>query len=129
MCCQRVNAFSSRAEIMRAVVFRRFGPAEVLEQAAVGTPRAGQGEVLVQVAAVSVGRLLDLTARAGASVRCSTAPSPSATPRTRTGIWRTTAILGALPELDSRVTGRLDGSPSVPRSDGNEPISAGEQGR
>ncbi|MGW0950146.1 zinc-binding dehydrogenase [Streptomyces sp. NPDC002623] len=50
---------------MRAVVFRRFGPPDVLEQAVLDTPRPGPGEVLVQVAAVSIGRLLDLTARAG----------------------------------------------------------------
>ncbi|MEV4454068.1 zinc-binding dehydrogenase [Streptomyces mirabilis] len=52
-------------ESMRAVVFRRFGPPDVLEQAVLDTPRPGPGEVLVQVAAVSIGRLLDLTARAG----------------------------------------------------------------
>lgn len=52
-------------ESMRAMVFRRFGPPEVLEQAVIDTPRPGPGEVLVQVAAVSIGRLLDLTARAG----------------------------------------------------------------
>jgi NADPH:quinone reductase-like Zn-dependent oxidoreductase len=50
---------------MRAMLFRRFGPPDVLEQAMVGTPRPGPGEVLVQVAAVGIGRLLDLTARAG----------------------------------------------------------------
>jgi NADPH:quinone reductase-like Zn-dependent oxidoreductase len=50
---------------MRAMVFRRFGPPDVLEQAVIDTPRPGLGEVLVQVAAVSIGRLLDLTARAG----------------------------------------------------------------
>ncbi|MER7180240.1 zinc-binding dehydrogenase [Streptomyces hyaluromycini] len=50
---------------MRAMVFRRFGPPDVLEQAVLDTPRPGPGEVLVQVAAVSIGRLLDLTARAG----------------------------------------------------------------
>jgi NADPH:quinone reductase-like Zn-dependent oxidoreductase len=52
-------------ESMRAMVFRRFGPPDVLEQAVIDTPRPGPGEVLVQVAAVSIGRLLDLTARAG----------------------------------------------------------------
>ncbi|MDX3452601.1 zinc-binding dehydrogenase [Streptomyces sp. ME02-8801-2C] len=50
---------------MRAMLFRRFGPPDVLEQATVDTPRPGPGEVLVQVAAVGIGRLLDLTARAG----------------------------------------------------------------
>ncbi|MFJ6893205.1 zinc-binding dehydrogenase [Streptomyces hokutonensis] len=52
-------------ESMRAMVFRRFGSPDVLEQAVLDTPRPGPGEVLVQVAAVSIGRLLDLTARAG----------------------------------------------------------------
>ncbi|MDX3748153.1 alcohol dehydrogenase catalytic domain-containing protein [Streptomyces sp. AK08-02] len=50
---------------MRAVVFRAFGPPDVLEQAVVATPCPGPGEVLVQVAAVSIGRLLDLAARSG----------------------------------------------------------------
>jgi len=50
---------------MHAVVFRRFGGPEVLEVAEVPVPPAGAGEVMVRVAAVSVGRLLDLTARAG----------------------------------------------------------------
>ncbi|MDT0566172.1 zinc-binding dehydrogenase [Streptomyces sp. DSM 3412] len=50
---------------MKAMLFRRFGPPDVLEQAIVDTPRPGPGEVLVQVAAVGIGRLLDLTARAG----------------------------------------------------------------
>ncbi|MFK0114189.1 zinc-binding dehydrogenase [Streptomyces sp. NPDC091217] len=50
---------------MRAMLFRRFGPPDVLEQATVDTPRPAPGEVLVQVAAVGIGRLLDLTARAG----------------------------------------------------------------
>ncbi|MGW1786669.1 alcohol dehydrogenase catalytic domain-containing protein [Streptomyces sp. NPDC002143] len=52
-------------ESMRAMVFRCFGPPDVLEEAVLDTPRPGPGEVLVQVAAVSIGRLLDLTARAG----------------------------------------------------------------
>ena len=52
-------------ETMRAMVFNRFGPPEVLEQATIDTPRPRPGEVLVQVGAVGIGRLLDLTARAG----------------------------------------------------------------
>lgn len=52
-------------EQMRAMVFRRFGDPDVLEVAEIPTPQPGPGEVLVRVAAVSVGRLLDLTARAG----------------------------------------------------------------
>ncbi|MFF8028623.1 hypothetical protein ACFZDJ_47640 [Streptomyces sp. NPDC007896] len=35
-------------ESMRAVVFRRFGPPDVPEQAVLDTPRPGPGEVLVQ---------------------------------------------------------------------------------
>lgn len=50
---------------MGATVFSEFGPPEVLHHAVLPTPRPGAGEVLVQVAAVSVGRLLDLRARAG----------------------------------------------------------------
>lgn len=50
---------------MHAVVFDAFGGPEVLHVATVDTPKAGPGEALVRVAAVSVGRLLDLTLRAG----------------------------------------------------------------
>jgi NADPH:quinone reductase-like Zn-dependent oxidoreductase len=52
-------------ETMTAVVFARFGPPDVLEPVRVPVPRPGPGEVLVRVAAVSVGRLLDVTARSG----------------------------------------------------------------
>jgi NADPH:quinone reductase-like Zn-dependent oxidoreductase len=51
--------------VMRAVAFREFGAPDVLRVEEVETPRAGPAEVLIRVAAVSVGRLLDLTARAG----------------------------------------------------------------
>lgn len=50
---------------MHAVIFRRFGGPEVLEVDEVPVPPVGAREVMVRVAAVSVGRLLDLTARAG----------------------------------------------------------------
>lgn len=50
---------------MSAVVFSEFGPPEVLHRATIATPEPGADEILVQVAAVSVGRLLDLRARAG----------------------------------------------------------------
>ena len=50
---------------MHAVVFTRFGGPEVLEVTELPVHAVGAGEVLVRVAAVSVGRLLDLTARAG----------------------------------------------------------------
>lgn len=50
---------------MRAVVFREFGAPEVLHTEEIPVPAVRPGEVLVQVAAVSVGRFLDLAARAG----------------------------------------------------------------
>lgn len=52
-------------DTMRAVVFEEFGGPDVLHLTELDTPRPGAGEVVVRVAAVSVGRLLDLTARAG----------------------------------------------------------------
>jgi NADPH:quinone reductase-like Zn-dependent oxidoreductase len=52
-------------ETMQAVAFERFGAPDVLQITQAPTPRPGAGEVVVRVAAVSVGRLLDLTARAG----------------------------------------------------------------
>jgi NADPH:quinone reductase-like Zn-dependent oxidoreductase len=51
--------------MMRAVVLPAFGPPEVLREQLVPTPEAERGEVLVQVGAVSIGRLLDVAARAG----------------------------------------------------------------
>lgn len=50
---------------MRAMVFSSFGGPEVLHQAEVDTPAVGSGDVAVRVSAVSVGRVLDLSARAG----------------------------------------------------------------
>lgn len=50
---------------MRAVVFDDYGAPDVLHTTSIDTPTLGPGEVLVRVAAVSVGRLLDLTLRAG----------------------------------------------------------------
>ncbi|GAA4707831.1 NAD(P)H-quinone oxidoreductase [Pseudonocardia yuanmonensis] len=50
---------------MRTVAFDRFGGPDVLQLHLVDTPVPGPGEVAVRVAAVSVGRLLDLSARAG----------------------------------------------------------------
>jgi NADPH:quinone reductase-like Zn-dependent oxidoreductase len=52
-------------EAMHAVAFEEFGGPEVLQLTLLPTPRPGAGEVVVRVAAVSIGRLLDLTARAG----------------------------------------------------------------
>ncbi|MQA13746.1 MAG: zinc-binding dehydrogenase [Pseudonocardiaceae bacterium] len=50
---------------MQAVVFREFGDPSVLQTDEVAVPAMGAADVLIRVAAVSVGRLLDLTARAG----------------------------------------------------------------
>ncbi|GAA4804531.1 zinc-binding dehydrogenase [Actinomycetospora chlora] len=50
---------------MRAVGFDEFGAPEVLTLREVDTPSLGDGEVAIRVAAVSVGRLLDVSARAG----------------------------------------------------------------
>lgn len=50
---------------MRAVLFDEFGGPDVLRAEDVDTPAPGPGEVAIRVAAVSVGRLLDLSARAG----------------------------------------------------------------
>lgn len=52
-------------ETMHAIAFAEFGGPEVLQLTDVPTPRPEVGQVVVRVAAVSVGRLLDLTARAG----------------------------------------------------------------
>jgi len=51
--------------MMKAVVMRAFGGPEVLRVEDVPMPEPGPGEALVRVHAVSVGRLLDLVARAG----------------------------------------------------------------
>jgi len=53
------------AETMHAVVLPEFGQPDVLREAVVPTPVPAAGEVLVQVAAVAVGRVLDVAARAG----------------------------------------------------------------
>ena len=50
---------------MRVMAFDRFGDPDVLHIQEVDTPTPGPGDVAVRVAAVSVGRLLDLSARAG----------------------------------------------------------------
>jgi NADPH:quinone reductase-like Zn-dependent oxidoreductase len=44
---------------MRALTFREFGGPEVLHLETVPTPRIGPDDVLIRVAAVSVGRLLE----------------------------------------------------------------------
>lgn len=60
-----VGSADSVPDTMQAVTFREFGPPEVLRVVEMPTPTPGPGEVLVRVAAVSVGRLLDLVARSG----------------------------------------------------------------
>ena len=50
---------------MKAVVFREFGPPEVMRLEDVATPEPGPDEVLIRVHAVSVNRTLDLAVRAG----------------------------------------------------------------
>jgi NADPH:quinone reductase-like Zn-dependent oxidoreductase len=50
---------------MRAMVFDTFGGPDVLHEAEVATPEPGPDDVIVQVSAVSVGRVLDLGTRAG----------------------------------------------------------------
>jgi len=58
-------ALAAPGETMRAVVLPEFGPPEVLREDVVPVPEPAPGDVLVQVAAVSIGRVLDLAARAG----------------------------------------------------------------
>ncbi len=50
---------------MKAMVMREFGGPDVLEVRDVAVRSPGPGEALIQVSAVSVGRLLDIAARAG----------------------------------------------------------------
>lgn len=50
---------------MKAMTFAEFGTPDVLRLAEVDTPLPGPDEVAIRVAAVSVGRLLDLSARGG----------------------------------------------------------------
>ena len=55
----------SREERIQAVVIREFGPPEVMRLEDVPTPEPGPGEVLIEVAAVSVNRTLDCIVRSG----------------------------------------------------------------
>lgn len=50
---------------MKAIVFDEYGGPEVLHEAEVPDPEPGPEDVVVRVAAVSVGRTLDIAARAG----------------------------------------------------------------
>ncbi len=54
---------------MKAIVIREFGGPEVMRVEEVPTPDPGPGEVLVQVAAVSVNRTLDIIVRNGKYAR------------------------------------------------------------
>src|SRR5438067_13291651 len=57
------STMTSVAGTMRAVVMRTFGPPEVLQVERVPIPQPGEGEVLLQVHAVSVNRTLDVLVR------------------------------------------------------------------
>ncbi|MEV0286965.1 MULTISPECIES: alcohol dehydrogenase catalytic domain-containing protein [unclassified Kribbella] len=61
----RWPALRTPGSTMTATVFHEFGSPDVLQPHSLPVPHPLPGEVLVQVAAVSVGRLLDLSARAG----------------------------------------------------------------
>jgi NADPH:quinone reductase-like Zn-dependent oxidoreductase len=54
---------------MKAIVILEFGGPEVMRIEEVPTPDPGPGEVLVQVAAVSVNRTLDIIVRSGQYAR------------------------------------------------------------
>lgn len=58
-----------RKAAVKAVVIRRFGSPDVLELDDVAMPAVGDGEVLIQVHAVSVNRTLDLVVREGKYAR------------------------------------------------------------
>ena len=50
---------------MKAMIFNEFGPPDVLHYEDVPDPVAGPGDVVIEVHAVSVNRVLDVTVRAG----------------------------------------------------------------
>lgn len=50
---------------MKAIVFDRFGPPQVLAESVLPDPEPSANEVVVRVGAVGVGRLMDIGARAG----------------------------------------------------------------
>ncbi len=56
---------SAPPKTMRAVVFEEFGDPDVLQAADIPLPHFGADEIVVKVAAVSIGRLLDINARNG----------------------------------------------------------------
>jgi len=55
----------SREETIKAILLREFGPPGVMRLEEVPTPEPGPGEVLIEVAAVSVNRTLDCIVRSG----------------------------------------------------------------
>lgn len=59
---------------MKASIFDRFGPPEVLEYRDVPDPTPGPGEVVVAVHAVTVNRVLDCSVRAGGQPRRNVKP-------------------------------------------------------
>ena len=73
-CCSRrdpslVVQSRPREAVIKAIVIREFGPPEVMQLEEVPTPDPGPGEILVQVAAVSVNRTLDILVRSGKYAR------------------------------------------------------------
>ncbi len=50
---------------MKAMIYRTFGPPEVMHYEDVPDPVAGPGEIVIEVRAVSVNRVLDVSVRAG----------------------------------------------------------------
>lgn len=59
---------------MKAIIFDRFGPPDVLEYRDVPDPAPGPGEVIVAVRAVTVNRVLDCAVRAGRQPHRNVAP-------------------------------------------------------
>ncbi len=56
---------NSREATIKAIILREFGPPGVMRLEEVPTPEPGPGEVLIEVAAVSVNRTLDCIVRSG----------------------------------------------------------------
>src|ERR1700744_4576294 len=52
-------------DIMKAMIYREFGPPDVLHYEDVPDPVAGPGEIVLEVHACSVNRVLDVAVRAG----------------------------------------------------------------
>ena len=56
-------------QTMKAMVFKKFGPPDVLHYEEIPMPSAGRNQVVIQVKAVSVNRVLDVSVRAGTAPR------------------------------------------------------------